>query len=67
MGAPVSPFSYRRSYPYECAREGCRSHWVVGCGHVPKCAKPHARPCLVDWKSVPIPVCERCRNQLNLY
>ena len=55
-GLPA-PFEYKRYYAYECANPACHS---FGCKHEPRCKIPHTTPRLLNWTSVPVPVCDRC-------
>ncbi len=51
------PFDYKRYYAYECANPTCHS---FGCQHEPRCKTPHTKPRLLNWTSVPVPVCNKC-------
>ena len=59
-----APFEYKRYYAYECANPTCHS---FGCKHDPRCKAPHT-PCrLLNWTSLPIPVCDACMLTHSLW
>jgi len=67
MSVPLpAPFQYARSYPYECTNPSCHACCQTG-AHYPPCKTRNIKPHLLNWTSVPVPVCNRCLLSYRLF